>query len=128
MSHIHPWKQDFPIFSPHAQPQLCYIDSAATTLLPKTVVDAMYHFQCYQHANSHRGLYQLSVKATQIVEDARMLVANFINAKNASEIIFTSGTTEAINLVAQSCAKPRLTSKANIVISQLEHHANCLPW
>ncbi|WP_448546685.1 aminotransferase class V-fold PLP-dependent enzyme [Thalassotalea fusca] len=128
MSYTSPWKQDFPIFSSHAQPFICYLDNAATTFLPKSVADAMYHYQCYQHANSHRGLYRLSAKATQIVEDARSLLSSFLNASSSQEIIFTAGTTEAINLVAHSFVRPRMHQQANILVSQAEHHANFLPW
>ena len=128
MSYTSPWKSDFPIFAAHAQPHLCYLDNASTTFMPKTVVDAIYHYQCFQHANSHRGLYQLSNNATQTVEAARIFIANFLNAKSSQEVIFTSGTTEAINLVAHTYLKPRLHQAANIIVSQVEHHANFLCW
>lgn len=122
------WKHDFPIFSSHAHPELCYLDSAATCLTPKRVATAMYNYQCYSHANSHKGLYQLSVKATELVENAREKVAEFLNAPKQSELVFTSGTTESINIVANSFVAPKMNPDANIVISSVEHHANILPW
>ncbi|GLX79310.1 cysteine desulfurase [Thalassotalea insulae] len=134
MSIISPWKQDFPIFSTRAYPRLCYLDSAATCLTPKHVADAIYHYQCYAHANSHKGLYQLSANVTEIVEQAREKVAHFLGANSGQQIIFNSGTTEALNLVAYSFVEPLLIkaqqqeTASNIVISAAEHHANLLPW
>jgi cysteine desulfurase/selenocysteine lyase len=134
MSIISPWKQDFPIFVSHAHPHLCYLDTAATCLTPKHVADAMYHYQCYSHANSHKGLYQLSATVTEKVELAREKVADFIGANNGQNIIFNSGTTEGINVVAFSFVEPLIIEKltngelCNIVISAAEHHANLLPW
>jgi len=128
MAMMNAWKHDFPIFSSHAHPKLCYLDSAATCLTPKHVATAMYHYQCYSHANSHKGLYQLSAKATELVENSRTKVAEFINAPVQSELVFTSGTTESINIVANSYVAPKMSPDANIVISSAEHHANLLPW
>ena len=128
MPSVSPWKSDFPIFSQHAHPQLSYLDSAATCLTPKVVADAIYQYQCYSHANSHKGLYQLSANATALVEQARQRVAGFIGVGDSEQIIFTPGTTQAINLVANSFVKARLSSKHNIVITCAEHHANLLPW
>ena len=127
-----PWQQNFPVFS--AQPQLTYLDSAATCLMPKAVADAIHYYQCFEHANSHKGLYPLSANATKIVENSRIKIANFIGASKSQEIIFTAGTTHAINQVAQGYVKQQimsLTKKnkvANIIISESEHHANVLPW
>lgn len=134
MSIISPWKQDFPVFSAHAHPHLCYLDSAATCLTPKRVADAMHQYQCYSHANSHKGLYQLSANVTEIVERARERIAQFLGASSQQNIIFTSGTTESLNLVAYSYfvneanLKPQISSTSNIIISAAEHHANLLPW
>jgi cysteine desulfurase/selenocysteine lyase len=128
MAMMSAWKHDFPIFSSHAHPKLCYLDSAATCLTPKHVATAMYHYQCYSHANSHKGLYQLSAKATELVENSRNKVSEFLNAAARSELVFTSGTTESINIVANSFVAPKMSSDANIVISSAEHHANILPW
>jgi cysteine desulfurase/selenocysteine lyase len=131
-----PWKHDFPVFSLRAQPNLCYFDSAATCLTPKYVADAVYHYQCFEHANSHKGLYQLSAKLTDKVEMARLTVAKFIGAEQSSSVVFTKGATEALNLLAYSFVEPLLINLSsehqnhgsNIVLSVAEHHANLLPW
>ena len=123
-----PWKNDFPIFSINAHPNLCYFDSAATCLTPKHVAEAIYHYQCFSHANSHKSLYQLSANATELVEQAREKVANFVGAVDHEKVIFTASSTESINLVAASFVRERLTKHSNIIISAAEHHANLLPW
>ncbi|GHE92206.1 aminotransferase class V-fold PLP-dependent enzyme [Thalassotalea profundi] len=128
MSIVSPWKQDFPVFNADAYPNLCYLDSAATCLTPKRVADAMYNYQCYSHANSHKGLYYLSANVTEKVEYARTRIAEFLGASSLNEIVFTSGTTESLNLVAYSYIETKITSKSNIIISAAEHHANLLPW
>jgi len=129
---LSPWQRDFPVFS--VQPQLTYLDSAATSLMPKTVADAMHYYQCFEHANSHKGLYPLSANATKTVENSRVKVADFIGANKPQEVIFTAGTTLAINQVAQGYVKQQVLNLAkknrvaNIIISESEHHANLLPW
>ncbi len=131
-----PWKRDFPIFSTSAQANLCYLDSAATCLTPKCVADVVYHYQCYEHANSHKGLYQLSTRLTDKVAMARATLADFIGAQQASSIVFTKGATEALNLLAYSFVEPLVKTAlaenqqaaTNIVLSAAEHHANLLPW
>jgi len=128
MSLISPWKNDFPIFSINAHPNLCYFDSAATCLTPKHVAEAIYYYQCFAHANSHKSLYQLSANATELVEQAREKVANFTGAVNNEKVIFTASSTESINLVAASFVQERLSKRSNIIISASEHHANLLPW
>lgn len=137
MQAISPWKKDFPVFSEHGQPTLCYLDSAATTLTPKVVAERIFQYQCFSHASSHKGLYQLSANATILVEQARMNVAQYIGAKSAEEIVFSAGATHAIHLVAHGfvakkmhniSTKTKSRSKINIVISCAEHHANLLPW
>ena len=128
MSNDSPWKQDFPVFKADAHPTLCYLDSAATCLTPKCVADEMYHYQCFSHANSHKGLYQLSANVTEKVEHARIRISEFIGASSANEIVFTTGTTESLNLVAYSYIEEQLTANSNIIISAAEHHANLLPW
>ena len=100
------WQQDFPVFSAH--PQLVYLDSAATCLIPKSVADAIYHYHCFEHANSHKGLYSLSANATKLVDISRSKVVDFIGASMSQEVIFTSGTTSAINQVAQGYVKNRI--------------------
>lgn len=127
------WKHYFPIFSNHAQPQLIYLDSAASCLTLKPVAESMYHYQCYSHANSHRGFYQMSNKATETFELGRATIADYLSVQ-ASEIVITKNTTDAINLVAYSYLEsllkqsPSLHGSWNVVISAAEHHANILPW
>ena len=88
-----------------------------------------YHaIKARDHANVHRGIHTLSHRATDVYETARQKICEFINAKNTSEIIFTSGTTDSINLVANSFCKPKLDSNKKILISHLEHHSNIVPW
>lgn len=118
-----------------SQSAAIYLDSAATCLTPKSVVDAVYHYQCFEHANSGRGFYQLSINATNKVEHARQKVAQFINAASANCIAFTASATQSIHFVALGYLLPLLESKSqsthsklNIVISRAEHHANFLPW
>lgn len=126
------WQSKFAVFS--AQPQLTYLDSAATCLIPKMVADAIHHYQCFEHANSHKGLYSLSANATKTVEKTRAKLADFIGALKPQEIIFTPGTTSAINQVAQGFVKAKIMNLtknnrvANIIVSASEHHANLLPW
>lgn len=119
-------KQDFPIFSNH--PDLIYLDNAATTQKPQIVIDTERRFYESDNANVHRGLYDLSEKATQAYEDARSLVAHYFKAKPA-EIIFTSGTTAGLNQLAHSLALDVLEDEYCTVLSTvLEHHASILPW
>lgn len=125
---ISQWKTDFPVFNTELQHALCYLDTAATCLVPKCVADAHYQFLTSLHANSHRGLYPLAVNATNVVENARQQVQQFMQAPALQDIIFCSGATAAINMVATSFLKHQLGAKHNIVISEAEHHANILPW
>ena len=118
-------KDYFPIFK--NQPQLVYLDSAATSLKPSSVIDAETNYSTNISANIHRGLYQTSQIASDLYDQARDIVADFINA-NASEIIFTSGTTASINLVAQSMGDSNINSGDEILITQMEHHSNLIPW
>lgn len=119
-------REDFPIFKAH--PQLVYFDSAATTQKPQQVIDRITQFYTSENANIHRGIYDLSHQATQAYENARKTVADFIQAESSDCIAFTKGTTESINIIAQSWLQPRLTPAKNVVISLMEHHANLLPW
>ena len=123
LNHI---RKEFPIFDKH--PDLVYLDSAATTQKPRSVIEAERHFYEHQNANVHRGVYGLAVEATQAYEQTREKVRAFINAKKTKEIIFTSGTTEGVNLVAQSYTSERLHAGDNIIISAMEHHSNLIPW
>jgi cysteine desulfurase / selenocysteine lyase len=119
-------RSQFPIFQNH--PNLVYLDSASTTQKPMCVIEAEMNFYTSQNANIHRGVYGLALTATQVYEATREKVSKFINANASKEIIFTSGTTEGINLIAQSFALPNLDEGDNIIISSMEHHANLIPW
>lgn len=122
-------REDFPIFSQRIKEKpLIYLDNAASTQKPNTVIDTLQNFYSYEYSNVHRGVYTLSEKATDLFENSRKKVQHFINAKQVEEIVFTKGGTEAINLVAQSYLQPRLSKDDEIVISYMEHHANIVPW
>ena len=122
------WRRDFPILRQkvHGKP-LIYLDNAATTQKPQAVIDAESAYYRTTNANVHRGVHALSQRATDDYE-ARGKVQRFINAAHGEEIIFVRGATEAINLVAQSYARPRLTPGDEILISAMEHHSNIVPW
>lgn len=122
-------RNDFPILQQriHNHP-LVYLDNAATTQKPNQVIERMTHYYEQENANVHRGVYSLCEKATQAYEQARESVANFIHAPSAAECVFVRGTTEAINLVANGILQLGLTSTDEIIISQLEHHSNIVPW
>jgi cysteine desulfurase / selenocysteine lyase len=107
---------------------LCYLDNAASSQRPQAVIDAVSRYYETSHANVHRGVHRLSQEATDLYEGAREKLRRFINARSTREVIFVRGTTEAINLVAQSYARPRLGPGDEILISWLEHHANIVPW
>jgi cysteine desulfurase/selenocysteine lyase len=107
---------------------LCYLDNAATSQTPQVVVDRISRYYLQENANVHRGVHYLSQTATDAYEAARERIQAFLNAPAREEIIYTRGTTEAINLVAHSFARPRLQAGDRIVISALEHHSNIVPW
>ena len=119
-------KNDFPIFKNY--PDLVYLDSAATSQKPQVVIDAVSQFYETNNSNIHRGIYDLSQSATEMFEDTRKKVADFIGAKDASEIVLTSGATEAFNLVAFGWAKKHLKKGDVVVLSEMEHHSNIVPW
>ncbi len=119
-------RAQFPIFKTY--PNLVYLDSASTTQKPQSVIDAGMDFYQKQNANVHRGIYPLAARATQAYEAVREKVQRFLNAPSVKDIIFTSGTTDAINLVATSFAMDRVGAGDEIVISAMEHHANLIPW
>lgn len=122
-------RQDFPLLHQDMNGYpLVYLDNAATTQKPKTVIDAMSHYYAHDNANVHRGVYELSARATAQFEAARIKVQQFIHAPKAHECIFVRGTTEAINLVANSYAMQKLQPGDEILITQLEHHSNIVPW
>lgn len=108
--------------------RLAYLDNAATSLKPTSVIDRLVSFYQRENANVHRGTYQLSFKATAEYENARKTVQRFINAKSSREIIFTRGTTESINLIAATYGEQNIESGDEIVISLAEHHSNLIPW
>ena len=122
-------RADFPILARevHGRP-LVYLDSAASAQQPRVVLDATEHYATRLHANVHRGVHALSQEATAAFESARETVRRFINARSTREIIFTRGTTEAINLVAQSWGARQLQAGDEVLITHLEHHANIVPW
>ena len=123
------WRADFPILAERVYDKpLVFIDSAASAQKPQSVIDAVAHCYTHEYANIHRGVYWLSQRATQVYEDAREKVQRFINAASEREIIFTKSTTEAINLVATSYGAVSLKAGDEIILSQLEHHANIVPW
>jgi cysteine desulfurase/selenocysteine lyase len=123
------WRSDFPVLaqSVHGRP-LAYLDSAASAQQPASVIDAVARYQREDHANVHRGVYTLSHRATEAYEGARDKIVDFINANSRNEIVLTSGTTESINLIAQSFCRPRLQPGDKIIVTHLEHHANIVPW
>ena len=122
-------RRDFPILARevHGKP-LVFLDSAASSQRPNAVIDAVDNYERLHHANVHRGVHLLSQEATAMFEQARESVRRFVNAASTREVIFTRGTTEAINLVAQSYARPRLQPGDEILLTTLEHHANIVPW
>jgi len=128
-SEVARWRDDFPVLRETVHGKtLVYLDNAATTQKPQVVIDAEAAFYTHANANVHRGVHLLSQRATDQYEAAREKVRRFINAAAVEEIVFVRGTTEAINLVAQSFARPRLTADDNIIVSAMEHHSNIVPW
>jgi cysteine desulfurase/selenocysteine lyase len=122
-------RQDFPILrrQVHGRP-LVYLDNASTTHKPQVVIDRLTRFYAEENANVHRGLHRLSELATDAYEAARAAVARFLNAPESREIVFVRGTTEAINLVADSFGRSRVGAGDAVVISAMEHHSNLVPW
>ena len=122
-------RKDFPILERevHGKP-LVYLDNAATTLKPRAVIDAIEKYYLHECSNVHRGVHYLSEQATAAFEGARVKIKNFINAEKESQIIFTRGATEAINMVAQSYGRKFLKAGDEIIISHMEHHSNIVPW
>jgi cysteine desulfurase / selenocysteine lyase len=122
-------RDDFPLLREMVNGKpLVYLDNAATTQKPQSVIDAEAAFYSHTNANVHRGVHALSQRATNEYEAARDKVRQFINAAGTQEIVFVRGTTEAINLVAQSYARPRLAADDNVIVSAMEHHSNIVPW
>ena len=122
-------RDDFPALHQEVKGQpLVYLDSAASAQQPSIVIDAVRDYQRRDHSNVHRGVHTLSQRATEAYEGARDRIAAFINAGSRRELILTKGTTESINLVAQSFVRPRINAGDRIVVTQMEHHANIVPW
>lgn len=122
-------RQDFPILSTAMRGKpLVYLDNGATSLKPQVVIDSQVEYYTRISVNIHRGVYQLSEEATQRFDDARDAVRHFVNADDDGEIVFTKGSTEASNLVAVGWARKFLGADDEIVVTELEHHANLIPW
>ncbi|MFL5355448.1 SufS family cysteine desulfurase [Archangium sp.] len=122
-------RADFPILHQEVRGRpLVYLDSAATTQKPQAVIDALVRYYTHDNANVHRGVHALSERATQAYEGARERVRRFINAREAKEIIFVRGCTEAINLVAQSYGRSKVGPGDEVLITAMEHHSDIVPW
>lgn len=123
------YRADFPILAEriHGKP-LAYLDNAGSTQKPRQVMQAMVDFEEHAYANIHRGVHELSVRATERYETARAKVRQFLNATSSDEIVFTRGGTEAINLVAASWGRNQLQARDEIILTILEHHSNIVPW
>lgn len=123
-----PYRKDFPFFQNEKDKDIIYFDNAATTQRPHHVIDAMKHFYDENNANPLRGLYDLSVRATEAYEGARHTVAQFINAAEDCEIIFTRNASESLNLIAYTYGMSFINEGDEIAVSIMEHHSNILPW
>ena len=122
-------RADFPVLARRINGHpLAYLDNAASSQQPSAVIDAVADYARAHHANVHRGVHTLSQEATAMYEGAREKARRFVNAAATAEIVFVRGTTEAINLVAQSYGRPRLAAGDEIVVTRLEHHSNIVPW
>jgi cysteine desulfurase/selenocysteine lyase len=122
-------KKDFPIFDHqiHDKP-IVYLDSASSSQKPSAVIDAMSHYYETTHANVHRGVYAIAEEATRLYEASRVALARFIGARSSSEIVFAKNVTEVINLVAYSWGRANLSEGDVVVLTEMEHHANIVPW
>ena len=123
-------REDFPILrqTVHGGKPLAYLDNAATTQKPRAVIDALTRFYTQTNANVHRGLHELSERSTAAYEKARATVRRFVNAADDREIVFVRGTTEAINLVAQAWGRATVRAGDEILVTEMEHHSNIVPW
>jgi cysteine desulfurase / selenocysteine lyase len=132
MSHTPDWdriRQDFPILNQKVgEHPLVYFDNAATSQKPRQVLEALNHYYELDNANVHRGLHELSARATDAFEAARKKVAQYLGAPSEEQIIFTRGTTEAINLIAQSWGRKHLRAGDVVLLTEMEHHSNLVPW
>ncbi len=122
-------RRQFPFFQPHHEMRsVIYLDNAATTQKPYAVIEAVSNFWAHHNANVHRGGHGAGAKASELYEAARERVARFLNAREPAEIVFTRGTTEAINLVASAWGEAFVQAGDEIIVTEMEHHANLLPW
>ena len=127
-------RRDFPILqekftdSKGNEYPLIYLDNAATTQKPQQVINALNHYYQHENANVHRAIHKLGERATEAYEGSRKTVTDFINARSQREIVFTRGTTEAINLVATSWGRKFVGHGDEILLSEMEHHSNLIPW
>ncbi|MBT7427703.1 MAG: cysteine desulfurase [Betaproteobacteria bacterium] len=122
-------KRDFPVLhSENNKMPLVYLDSGASSQMPQSVIDRINHYHQNEHANIHRGVYTLSEQATASYENSRSIVAKFLNVADSSQVIFTKGTTHAINLVAHAFGRAFIGEGDEILISHMEHHSNIVPW
>ncbi|MEM6307101.1 MAG: aminotransferase class V-fold PLP-dependent enzyme, partial [Pseudomonadota bacterium] len=122
-------RADFPILARQVNDRpLVYLDNGASAQKPKVVIDAIHQAYAMEYANVHRGLHYLSNVATDKYESVRGTIARFLNAPSENNIVFNSGTTEGINMVAYGWAMPRMQAGDQIVLSVMEHHANIVPW
>lgn len=129
LSNFQDIKKDFPIFSRQINGRdLVYLDSAATTQKPIEVIDSITSYYKNCNSNIHRGIYSISIEATELYENARNTIAKFINANSSREIIFTRNATEAINLVANAWVSANLKEGDSIILTEMEHHSNLVPW
>ncbi|HEY2802580.1 MAG TPA: aminotransferase class V-fold PLP-dependent enzyme, partial [Actinomycetota bacterium] len=122
-------RADFPILTRRVGDKpLVYLDSAATSQKPQQVIDAESDFYAHHNANAHRGIHMLGEEATELFEGARGKVARFLNAPSAESIVFTRGTTESMNLIAHGWGRKFLKAGDEILITEMEHHSNIVPW
>lgn len=121
-------RKEYPFLSEQSERKTIYLDNAATTQKPKSVIEAMKHYYEFENANPHRGAHYLGIKATECYEGARQKVAEFVSAKSSDEIVFVRNATEGLNLIAYSYALNTLKAGDEIVISIMEHHSNLVPW
>lgn len=122
-------RKDFPVLQQMKDGKpFVYLDTSASAQKPQQVIDAISRFYTNDYANIHRGIYELSARATKLFEDVRVAVKNFINAKYADEIVFVRGTTEGINLIAQTFGRSQWQAGDEVILSAMEHHSNIVPW
>ena len=130
MLNVNEIRKVFPILQRETQPgtRLIYLDSTATSQKPLAVLNAMEDYYRSSNANIHRGVHTLAEEATTLYEQAREKIARFINAPSARQIIYTRNTTESINLVAYTWARANLTAGDVVILTEMEHHSNLVPW